>query len=351
MTNSEKIIKDVQTYYGKTLKGTKDLKTNACCTTSAYPTYLKQLRKNIHHDVKNKYYGCGSPIPLALDGATVLDLGCGTGVDCYLAAQLVGERGRVIGVDMTSEQISVAREFEEYHREKFGYAKANTEFHQGYIEDLKSLGIADNSVDLVISNCVINLSPQKEKVFSEIFRVLKPGGELYFADVFSLQRIPAEIKEDPLLIGECLGGAMYLEDFRRMLLKLSIRDYRIVKDSRVDLKAEAVIAKAGMIEFHSLTIRTFKLDLEDVCENYGHVAFYKGSIAESPHEYRLDDHHLFRTGLPVPVCGNTARMLSETRYRLHFDLIGDFSKHYGVFPCGPEAAPQVKDASTTGSCC
>jgi len=348
---SEKIIQDVQRYYGTTLKESKDLKTGACCTTASAPAYLKPLRDRIHPEVVKKYYGCGSPIPNALKGLTVLDLGCGSGVDCYLLAQLVGEAGRVIGVDMTRDQIAVAREFEDYHRNIYGYDKKNTEFHLGYIEDLKSLGLGDNSVDLVISNCVINLSPHKAKVFAEIFRILKPGGELYFSDVFASRRVPATLRNDPVLIGECLSGALYHEDFRRLLLKLGIQDYRIVTDNPVELRDEAIISKIGMIDFRSLTIRTFKIDFEDICENYGHVAFYNGTLPESPHEFHLDDHHVFKKGLPVPVCGNTAKMLTLSRYGKYFQVVGDFSTHYGKFPCGPEEPVAVNRTTADGSCC
>lgn len=121
-------------------------------------------------------------------------MGCGTGRDCYLASALVGEKGKVIGVDMTDEQLEVAIKHKEYHREKFGLAEDNTSFVKGTIEDLKTLGIEDETVDVVISNCVINLSGAKEKVFQEIWRILKEGGELYFSDIFSDRRIPEHLK-------------------------------------------------------------------------------------------------------------------------------------------------------------
>ena len=119
--------------------------------------YLK-----VHDEIKQKFYGCGSPIPLAIqEGMTVIDLGCGTGRDVYIASGLVGETGRVIGVDMTDEQLATARKHQEYHREQFGHSKSNVEFLKGSIDDLKALGIEDNSVDIVISNCVINLTEDK----------------------------------------------------------------------------------------------------------------------------------------------------------------------------------------------
>jgi arsenite methyltransferase len=350
MDKHSNVIENIKTYYGKTLQNKNDLKTSACCTDQNVPDHLKELMGNIHDDIVSKYYGCGSPIPPMLTGATVLDLGCGTGLDCYLASQLVGENGRVIGVDMTKEQISIAQNYEDYQKIKFGYKKKNTEFHHGYIEDLDSIGVADNSVDVIISNCVINLTNDKEKVFSEIFRVLKPGGELYFSDVFCDRRIPKELMDDPLLLGECLSGAMYIEDFRRMLSNLNINDYRVVTESPFEVNDVDIRKKLGMVKFTSMTLRTFKCDFEDICENYGHVAYYQGGIHEYPNNFILDDHHQFEKGFPIPVCGNTSKMISETRFGEHFLLVGDFSSHYGEFPC--ELISNGKhDIPSSGSCC
>ena len=351
MSTIEQTQESVRQYYGETLASNEDLKTSACCTTEAVAEHLKPLLANVHDEVMAKFYGCGSPIPSALEGATVLDLGCGSGRDSYVLSQLVGPTGRVIGVDMTAEQLEVARRHIDYHTARFGYERPNVEFHQGYIEDLAALGIEDASVDLVVSNCVINLSAAKDKVFAEVHRVLKPGGELYFSDVFTGRRVPEPLQRDDVLLGECLGGALYIEDFRRLLQQVGFADYRTVSRSPIALEDPQVEAKAGMIDFHSLTVRTFKCDFEDICENYGHVAYYNGTLAESPHAFVLDDHHVFRTGMPVPVCGNTTKMLAETRYGAHFRVVGDFSVHYGPFDCGPEAAPAGAEEPASGACC
>ncbi len=339
---SQQTIDDVRDYYGQVLETNDDLKTSACCPLDAPPIRVQALLKNVHESVQEKFYGCGSPVPLVVEGATVLDLGCGSGRDAYILSQMVGEKGRVIGVDMTDEQLSVAHQYVGWHMDRFGYKEPNVEFVKGYIEDLKTAGIADNSVDLVISNCVINLSPDKEKVFAEIYRVLKPGGELYFSDVFSGRRIPEALQVDKILLGECLGGAMYKEDFRRMMAKTGMPDVRVMSNRRLTLDDADVERQAGMIDFYSTTVRAFKVDLEDVCEDYGHVAYYKGTIPECPHSFVLDDHHEFRTGMPVPVCGNTANMLSETRFAAHFRVEGDFSTHYGVFDCGSSGGVEAE---------
>jgi len=347
MTNSIEISKGVQEYYGQVLQSSQDLKTSACCSIEAMPRHLKPLLSNLHPEVLARFYGCGSPLPPVLEGKTVLDLGCGSGRDCYLLSQLVGANGRVLGVDMTTEQLEVAIRHQEWHAQQLGFS--NVTFLQGYIEDLHSVGIADNSIDVVVSNCVINLSPQKTDVLAEIFRVLKPGGELYFSDVFADRRIPIELRHDPVLLGECLGGALYWEDFRRILYNQGCPDVRAVKQNPISLDDPDVAAKIGMVNFRSVTVRAFKMALEDRCEDFGQVACYLGSIAEYPHAFDLDDHHHFETSRPLRVCGNTADMLAASRYAPHFQILGDKSRHFGLFDCAPESQGALIQAS--GSCC
>ncbi|MBF0623434.1 MAG: methyltransferase domain-containing protein [Magnetococcales bacterium] len=343
----------IKDYYGTILKGSADLKTSACCSTdTGLSPRIRAALANIDREVLNRFYGCGSPLPPLLDGCTVLDLGCGTGRDVYLAAQLVGPRGRVIGVDMTEEQLAVARRHLDGHMARFGFREANVVFHQGYMEDLAALGIADGSVDVVISNCVLNLAPDKRAVFGEIFRVLKSGGELYFADVFAGRRVPADLQDDPVLLGECLGGALYREDFRRLLRDLGCLDHRVTASRPIALDNPEVAARIGMVDFHSVTVRAFKLEsLEDICEDYGQVAVYRGTIPDWPHYFDLDDHHRFFTGKPMLVCGNTAAMLQETRYQAHFQVQGDRSVHFGPFDCAPSASRLGGDQGVGGACC
>ncbi len=342
----------VKDYYRKDIQNKKDLKTSACCLSEASPREHKEILAKLEPEILEKFYGCGSPIPPALEGIKVLDLGCGTGRDVYLASKLVGEKGEVIGIDMTDEQLAVARKHLDSQMKRFGFKTRNVDFRKGYIEDLKTAGINDNSIDLVISNCVINLSPDKEKVFSEIFRVLKPGGELYFSDVFSGQRIAKQLRADPVLYGECLAGAIYLEDFRRLLGSLGCLDYRVVNKRRLTIDNPELKQKIGLIDFYSLTIRAFKLaDLEDRCEDYGQLARYLGTIAEMPNKFILDDQHTFIIGKTELVCGNTASMLSQTRYRKHFELSGDRKVHYGLFACAPIHGKSKSNDSSSQGCC
>jgi arsenite methyltransferase len=344
----QSIIDSIRHYYGEVLQSSKDLKTSACCTIESVPVHLRPILAQIHPEVTERYYGCGSPLPPVLEGMTVLDLGCGSGRDCYVLSKLVGATGRVIGVDMTIEQLDVARRHQAWHAEKFGFALSNVEFKQGLIEDLQALGIADQSVDVVVSNCVMNLSPNKRQLFAEVMRVLKPGGELYFSDVFSNKRIPQALALDEVLRGECLSGALYTEDFRRMMHDLGCSDVRVLKSTPIELLDEPIKRKIGHVGFSSLTLRAFKLALEDRCEDFGQVATYLGTVVEHPHAFDLDDHHHFITGKPMLVCGNTAAMVGDTRYRRHFRVQGDQSTHFGLFDCGP--AP-VAGASAAAACC
>jgi arsenite methyltransferase len=341
--------RSVQRYYGEVLSSSADLKTSACCPPETLPAYLRAILAELHPEVRDRFYGCGSPIPPALEGATVLDLGCGGGRDSYLLSKLVGAGGGVIGVDMTSEQLEIAKRHRDYHAAKFGYSCSNVELILGDIADLRAAGIGDDSVDVVVSNCVINLAPDKGAVLREVFRVLKPGGELYFSDVFADRRIPEPLAHDPVLLGECLAGALYIEDFRRFLALAGCADARVCSRSPIALDDDAVARKIGMVGFESITYRAFKLALEDRCEDYGQVAVYLGSLGHHPHRFALDDHHLFERGRPMLVCGNTADMLSQTRYAPHFEVRGEKRMHYGLFDCGPKGT--ALPPSISGGCC
>jgi SAM-dependent methyltransferase len=345
----------VKDYYGKTLQTSADLKTEACCTPDAMPGYVKRLLANVHDEVQAKYYGCGLVAPLALERARVLDLGSGSGRDAYALAQLVGAKGEVVGVDMTAEQLAVAREHTGWHAKKFGYEKSNVRFLEGYIEKLGGLGLAPASFDVVVSNCVINLSTDKLAVLKGAYDLLKPGGEMYFADVYADRRLPEAVRADPVLYGECLGGALYWNDFHGLAKAAGFADPRLVTDRPLGVTDEALAAKLGPARFFSATYRLFKLDsLETHCEDYGQAVIYKGGLAHSEDLFVLDKHHAIERGKVFPVCGNTWRMLKDTRFAPYFEFIGDFSRHYGIFAgCGtamPFAATSGSTAAAGGCC-
>ena len=347
------VVKD---YYGKTLKSSKDLKTSACSDCGTLPPRLARLLDNVHPDVRSKYYGCGLVAPSVLEGRRILDLGSGSGRDAYLLAQLVGPTGEVVGVDMTDEQLGTAKEHVEWHAKQFGFARSNVRFLKGYIEKLGELDLEPESFDVVVSNCVINLSVDKPAVLRGAFELLKPGGELYFADVYCDRRLPDAIRNDPVLYGECLGGALYWGDFVPMANGAGFLDPRLVDSRPIDVTHDAVRSKLGEAKFFSATYRLFKLaGLETACEDYGQAVIYKGGLEEEPNAFVLDGHHLIERGKVFPVCGNTWRMLAETRFSNYFDFIGDFSTHYGIFPgCGtsiPFATALSPSGEGGGGCC
>eukprot|EP00128_Syssomonas_multiformis_P013319 Colp12_sorted_trinity150504_noHs@10097 len=354
----EDVVRDsVKEYYGKVLQKTEDLKTNACCTGDVMPKHFRSLAAKLHEEVVAKYYGCGLTIPDLLEGTSILDLGSGSGRDCFLASGLVGENGRVVGVDMTDEQISVARKHIDFHTKAFGYKSPNIEFKQGYIERLGDVGLEENYFDIIISNCVINLSPDKDAVLREAFRVLKPGGELYFSDVYSDRRIPKALQEDPVLYGECLSGALYWNDFLNMAKKAGFTDPRLVDDAPITISNKKIEEVVGDIRFFSATYRLFKLpSLESDCEDYGQAVVYKGTIPYCQRSFKLDGHHIFVTGKAHLVCGNTYDMLAKTRFAPHFDFINPTPKtHFGIFPdCGknmPFSSAPASAPAKAGGCC
>ncbi|OBX19419.1 methyltransferase type 11 [Erythrobacter sp. QSSC1-22B] len=329
-------LENSQDYYGKVLASSADLRTDACCTAEAPPPAMLAALRNVHEDVRARYYGCGLVAPQAIAGCHVLDLGSGSGQDAYVLAQMVGEAGSVTGIDATPEQLEVARRHEDWHRERFGYAQANTRFLEGDIEKLLELDLPEGHFDVIVSNCVINLVADKRAVFDAAWRLLKPGGELYFSDVYAERRVPEPLREDPVLHGECLSGALYWGDFVALAKSAGFRDPRLVTSRPLGIEDPALQDKLAGIAFHSATYRLFKLEeLESQCEDYGQAVRYKGTVAGQERVFELDGHHHIEAGRVFPICGNSWLMLAATRFADHFDFIGDFSTHYGVFPdCG-----------------
>ena len=202
------------------------LPTSGCCGSSAAPATTAQALGYSEADTaaapagSNLGLGCGNPTGIASlqPGQTVLDLGSGAGFDAFLAARAVGPTGRVIGVDMTPAMLQTARD----NQRRSGHD--NVEFRLGEIEHLP---LADASVDVVLSNCVINLSPEKPRVFAEAFRVLKPGGRLAVSDIVALRPLPDAMRKDLDLYAGCIGGAALVDDLRTMLMAAGFVDARI----------------------------------------------------------------------------------------------------------------------------
>ncbi len=217
----------------------------------------------IPEESRKKSYGCGSPVKDAepKPGETLVDLGSGSGVECFMAAAEVGSEGKVYGIDMTDEMLNLARSSKEDVATKLGYD--NVEFKKGFLEEIP---LADDSVDVVISNCVINLSPDKRQVFAEVFRILKPGGRMVVSDIVTDLPIPVTIKNNEQFRGECLGGALMQEDLMAMLRATGFTGARLVK--RFPYRQE------DETEFYSLTFSVYKPEAEREVE-----VIYRGPFA------------------------------------------------------------------------
>lgn len=228
---NDEIFKEVRRHYAETTKQKKTgccSTTLPCCETKPLPTptkhheFFRYSEKEIS-DIPVEALmglGCGNPCAIAAlkPGETVLDLGSGGGIDCFLAAKKVGNAGYVIGVDMTPEMLSKAR------HDAMKYEYKNIEFRLGEIENLP---VADVSVDVIISNCVINLSPDKPRVFAEGFRVLKPGGRFAVSDMIATSPLPEKIKKDLSLYVGCIAGAVFIDDLKKMLTEAGFYKIKI----------------------------------------------------------------------------------------------------------------------------
>src|SRR6266480_4278896 len=222
---SATVREEVRRRYGASASG-KSACADGCCTSTDVAN-LGYSTEDVAAapDTANLGLGCGNPLAIASlkDGQVVLDLGSGAGFDCFLAARAVGKTGKVIGVDMTHEMLTKARE----NAQKNGFT--NVEFRLGEIE---ALPVADKSVDVIISNCVINLSPEKQRVFNEAFRVLKPGGRLAVADMVATAPLPDDIKADWAAYTGCISGASQVTELERMLHSSGFENIEIApKDS------------------------------------------------------------------------------------------------------------------------
>lgn len=220
MTTNTSIHEIVREHYAERIKNNASCCGDSDCCSSDSSLYPTDLLASLPEGESTVSYGCGDPITLASlePGQTVLDLGSGAGLDCFFAAKKVGETGHVIGVDMTPEMIERARSSAQRLNIQ------NVEFRQGYLEDLPVEG---NTVDVVISNCVINLSPDKSKVFHEAFRVLKPGGKLAVSDMVTDGPLPDSIKQSLSAWAGCVAGAMEAKNYIGMMKEAGFTDVTV----------------------------------------------------------------------------------------------------------------------------
>ena len=224
-----------------------------CCPVNYDARYLAVLPQ----ELIDRDYGCGDPSRHVRAGESVLDLGSGGGKICFIASQIVGPRGRVIGVDMNDEMLALARKYQREIGDRIGWH--NVEFHRGRIQDLKldlsgNPMIADGSIDVVLSNCVLNLVAEADRrqMFGEIFRVLKPGGRAAISDIVSDRAVPENLKRDPTLWSGCISGAFVEQDFLAAFAAAGFTNVELI--SRQQEPWQVVEG----IEFRSVTIRAFK---------------------------------------------------------------------------------------------
>ena len=287
-----------------------------CCPTNYNPADLS----HIPPEVLDISYGCGSPVTQASIelGESVLDLGSGGGIDCFIAAKMVGEQGKVIGVDMTDEMLRNANASREIVARNLGFD--NVRFMKGFLEEIP---LADECVDLVTSNCVINLSAQKEKVFQEIFRILKTGGRFVISDIVSDREAPVSMKRDKILWSECISGAVTEKEF-----------FHITKESGfygLEVVNRYLYNEVDGFKFYSVTARGYKYMKSTECKYTGQYAIYKGPCSSVSD----DDGHTYPAGIPVEVCTDTVWKLSNPPYKGMF-ILSDMQNKNVKISCGPK---------------
>jgi len=304
-----------------------------CCPVDYDPQYLAVLPQ----EIIDKDYGCGDPSCYLRPGETVLDLGCGAGKICYIAAQVVGPTGFVIGVDMTPEMLAVADKYRGQIGERLGFH--NVEFRRGRIQDLRtSLDaveqylrrhpiasvvdlqaftafqaeqraqrplIVDESVDVVVSNCVLNLVDDAEKrhLFHEIFRVLRKGGRAVISDIVADESVPLHLKSDPELWSGCISGALQAHDFLQAFAEAGFHGIEILKQDEQPWRT------VDGIEFCSMTVAAYK-GKQGPCWDCNQAVIYKGPWSE----VKDDDGHTLIRGVPMAVCEKTFGLYTREPY-------------------------------------
>jgi radical SAM protein with 4Fe4S-binding SPASM domain len=303
-----------------------------CCTIQHEP----EDTAHIPQAVLERFYGCGSPVTLAelREGETMVDLGSGGGIDCFIAARRVGPTGRVIGVDMTDPMLRIARENSILVAENLGYDVA--EFRQGYLEELP---LEDAGADVITSNCVINLSPDKPDVFREMWRALRDHGRIVLSDIVADRPVPQGVRHDERLWGECIGGALTEEAFLSGLERAGFYGLSVLRKS--------FWKRVEGVAFYSLTVRGYKFQKTQGCVYAGHRAVYHGPFKAITDE----EGHLFPRGEAVEVCTDTAAKLQNPPYAGLFTVLEPDGT--AIILTASDTIPIASDAccGPDGDCC
>ena len=277
---------------------------------------------HIPNGVIGRAYGCGSPVAAAgiSRGEKVLDLGSGAGIDCFIAAKKVGPDGIVIGVDMTDEMLDTARNFKAEVAKNLGYDVVD--FRKGFLEEIP---VESGHVDVILSNCVINLSPDKKQVFGEMWRVLRDRGRIVVSDIVSDKKVPERLRADSVLWGQCLSGALTEEEFLTYLEQAGFYG--------IEILSKTFWKGVEDCRFYSITVRGYKYEKRPECAHHGHKAVYLG-----PHKAVMDEEgHLFPRGEAVEVCTDTAEKLKRPPYSNHFAVIDPSGDTTPGIVCKPDS--------------
>ncbi|GAX61754.1 Radical-SAM methyltransferase [Candidatus Scalindua japonica] len=312
----------VREFYGKAAEEPQE---ELCCPTKN----SDEDTSHIPQEVLDRFYGCGSPTIIAgvLPGETMVDLGAGAGIDCFIAAKKVGPKGKVYGIDMTDEMLKVANENRLLVAKNLGFDIV--EFRKGFLEEIP---VDSGTVDLITSNCVVNLSPDKKAVFSEMWRVLKDHGRIVISDIVSQVETPPHLKLNKQLWGECISGALTEDEFMAYLEQAGF--YGLQTLSKVFWK------DIEGYSFHSVTLRGYKFEKKEDCVYIGQRAVYHG-----PYKAITDEEgHLFPRNEPVAVCTDTAQKLSNPPYTGQFAIFNGNDGNKAAYSCSPSKEEGV-------SCC
>lgn len=277
-----------------------------CCPTS-YD--MADLQSFIPEEVLKISYGCGTPAGLKTvsQGETVLDIGSGGGIDCFAASRLVGPTGHVIGIDMTDTMLAIAQKNAPIVAANLGYSTSNVEFRKGMAD---AMPVIDSSVDLIISNCVINLAPDKRKVFREMFRVAKPGGRFTISDIVADQPVPQYLVHDAQKWGDCLSGALTLTDYFAGIVGSGFLDIHLINSSPWQV--------IDGIHFFSVTLTGYKLPASAL------VSEVRYATLRGPFSRVVDElGTTYLRGIPQPITPDTVGLLSQVPLASHFVLSSD----------------------------